>query len=201
MEFLHDGRPPVVREAVYAPPPPCRLAAAATGPAAITRPTLLQILGSLNVCSKEWIIRQYDHEVQGGSVIKPLVGAANDGPSDAAVLRPVLGSRRGIVVACGMNPCYGDLDPYWMAASAIDEAVRNCVAVGADPARIAILDNFCWGNTDRPETLGSLVRAAAGLLRRGHRAGHAVHQRQGQPEQRVPPQGRRRADRHSALAA
>jgi phosphoribosylformylglycinamidine synthase len=59
-----------------------------------------------------------------------------------------------------MNPCYGDLDPYWMAAAAIDEAVRNCVAVGADPRRIAILDNFCWGNTDRPETLGSLVRAA-----------------------------------------
>ncbi len=120
----------------------------------------MQILGSLNVCSKEWIIRQYDHEVQGGSVIKPLVGAVNDGPSDAAVLRPVLTSRRGIVLACGMNPCYGDLDPYWMAAAAIDEAVRNCVAVGADPQRIAILDNFCWGNTDRPETLGSLVRAA-----------------------------------------
>ena len=114
----------------------------------------------MNVCSKEWIIRQYDHEVQAGSVIKPLVGVVNDGPSDAAVLRPVLTSRRGIVVACGMNPCYGDLDPYWMAAAAIDEAVRNCVAVGADPRRIAILDNFCWGNTDRPETLGSLVRAA-----------------------------------------
>jgi phosphoribosylformylglycinamidine synthase len=98
--------------------------------------------------------------VQAGSVIKPLVGVVNDGPSDAAVLRPVLTSRRGIVMACGMNPCYGDLDPYWMAAAAIDEAVRNCVAVGADPERIAILDNFCWGNTDRPETLGSLVRAA-----------------------------------------
>ncbi len=98
--------------------------------------------------------------MQAGSVIKPLVGVVNDGPSDAAVLRPVLKSRRGIVIACGMNPCYGDLDPYWMAASAIDEAVRNCVAVGADPSRIAILDNFCWGNCDRPETLGSLVRAA-----------------------------------------
>ena len=72
----------------------------------------------------------------------------------------MLGSRRGLVIACGMNPRYGDLDPYRMAASAIDEAVRNCVAVGADPRRIAILDNFCWGNTDRPETLGSLVRAA-----------------------------------------
>ena len=106
------------------------------------------------------MIRQYDHEVQGGSVLKPLVGLANDGPGDAAVLRPVLTSRRGIVVSCGMNPRYGDFDTYWMAASAIDEAVRNCVAVGADPARIAILDNFCWGTTDRPETLGSLVRAA-----------------------------------------
>ena len=63
-------------------------------------------------------------------------------------------------MACGMNPLYGEFDTYWMAASAIDEAVRNCIAVGADPRRIAILDNFCWGNTDRPETLGSLVRAA-----------------------------------------
>jgi len=122
--------------------------------------TLKRILSSLNVCSKEWIIRQYDHEVQAGSVVKPLVGVANDGPSDAAVVQPDLASRRGLVIGCGMNPRYGDIDPYWMAASAIDEAVRNCVAVGADPARIAILDNFCWGNTARPETLGSLVRAA-----------------------------------------
>jgi phosphoribosylformylglycinamidine synthase len=98
--------------------------------------------------------------VQAGSVIKPLVGIANDGPSDAAVLRPVLSSRRGVVIACGMNPRYGDHDAYDMAAGAIDEAVRNCVAVGGDPDRIAILDNFCWGYTDRPETLGSLVRAA-----------------------------------------
>jgi phosphoribosylformylglycinamidine synthase subunit PurSL len=121
---------------------------------------LLHILGSLNVASKEWVIRQYDHEVQGGSVIKPLVGAENDGPSDAAVLRPVLGSQRGLAIACGMNPRYGDYDTYHMAASAIDEAMRNCVAVGADPAQIAILDNFCWGDCERAETLGSLVRAA-----------------------------------------
>jgi phosphoribosylformylglycinamidine synthase len=93
-------------------------------------------------------------------VIKPLVGVGNDGPSDAAVLRPVLGSRRGVVIACGMSPRFGDYDTYHMAASSIDEAVRNCVAVGADPSRIAILDNFCWGYTDRPETLGSLVRAS-----------------------------------------
>jgi phosphoribosylformylglycinamidine synthase len=92
--------------------------------------------------------------------VKPFVGDANDGPSDAAVIRPVLGSRRGVVIACGMNPRYGDFDTYHMAASAIDEAIRNCVAVGADPRRIAILDNFCWGDCERPETLGSLVRAA-----------------------------------------
>src|SRR5262249_25672309 len=73
---------------------------------------------------------------------------------------PVLGSWTGLAVGCGLNPRYGDHDPYWMAAAAIDEAVRNVVAVGADPARIALLDNFCWGNTARPEVLGSLVRAA-----------------------------------------
>lgn len=157
MQFLHEGRPPVVRSAEYTPPAevPCPLPER-------TRcdDDLLRILGSLNVCSKEWIIRQYDFEVQAGSVIKPLVGVHNDGPSDAAVVRPDLDSNRGLAIANGMNPRFGDYDPYWMAASAIDEAVRNCIAVGADPARIAILDNFCWGNTERPETLGSLVRAA-----------------------------------------
>jgi phosphoribosylformylglycinamidine synthase len=158
MSFLHDGRPPVIRDATYEPPAvrPLSLAAESVDCTGV----LLRILGSLNVASKEWVIRQYDHEVQGGSVVKPLVGVTNDGPGDAAVLRPRIDSRRGLVVSCGMNPRYGDLDPYWMAASAIDEAIRNCVAVGADPQRIAILDNFCWGNTDRPETLGSLVRAA-----------------------------------------
>jgi phosphoribosylformylglycinamidine synthase len=157
MRFLHHGRPPVVREAVYSPSP---VATQRVPEKEDYTSTLLKILGSLNVASKEWVIRQYDHEVQGGSVIKPLVGVANDGPSDAAVIRPVLSSRRGIIVACGMNPRYGEFDTYHMAASAIDEAMRNCVAVGADPRRIALLDNFCWGDTDRPETLGSLVRAA-----------------------------------------
>jgi phosphoribosylformylglycinamidine synthase len=122
--------------------------------------TLRAILASPSVCSKEWIIRQYDHEVQGGSVVKPLVGVLDDGPSDAAVVQPVLGSSLGLAVGCGINPRYGDLDPYAMACSAIDEAVRNVVAVGADPARVALLDNFCWADTDRPEVLGSLVLAA-----------------------------------------
>lgn len=159
MEFLHDGRPPVIREARFEPVPETPLSCPER-----TRfdDDLLKILRSLNVASKEWIIRQYDHEVQAGSVVKPLVGASHDGPSDAAVVRPKLDGTRGLIVGNGMNPRYGDLDPYWMAASAIDEAVRNCVAVGADPGRIAILDNFCWGNTERAEVLGSLVRAALG---------------------------------------
>ncbi|MEW4490384.1 phosphoribosylformylglycinamidine synthase subunit PurL [Thalassoglobus sp. JC818] len=160
MSFLHDGRPPVIREAVYSPPQEREVSLESE---VIDHSDVLRkILGSLNVCSKESIIRQYDHEVQAGSVVKPLVGIANDGPSDAAIVRPDLKGKRGLVIACGMNPHLGDADPYWMAASAIDEAVRNCVAVGADPERIAILDNFCWGNTERAETLGSLVRAALG---------------------------------------
>src|SRR5262249_21137669 len=156
-EFLHGGRPKVVREARFAPK--------AVTPVKLPRlstydDVLMQILALPSVASKEWIIRQYDHEVQGGSVIKPLVGAEDDRPVDAAVLRPVLSSKRGLVIGCGMNPWYGDYDPADMALCAIDEAIRNCVAVGADPSRVAILDNFCWGYTDRPETLGSLVRAA-----------------------------------------
>lgn len=160
MEFLHDGRPPVIREATFD-----LTQTAVDGSNSALNKTdytddLKKILGSLNVASKESIIRQYDHEVQAGSVVKPLVGINNDGPSDAAVVRPDLTSNRGLVISCGMNPHLGDVDPYWMCASAIDEAIRNCVAVGADPSKIAILDNFCWGNTERPETLGTLVRAA-----------------------------------------
>lgn len=158
MEFLHDGRPPVIREAFYEPASDVALSVSSTNQD--FGANLCSILSSLNVASKHWIIRQYDHEVQGGSVIKPLVGVDNDGPGDAAVVRPLLNSRRGLVISNGMNPHFGDHDPYHMAASSIDEAIRNCVAVGADPKRIAILDNFCWGHTDRPETLGSLVRAA-----------------------------------------
>jgi len=161
LHFLHHGRPPVVRQATWNPPSvPVPDSHPGTGTGTGFTDILLLILSSWNVCSKEWIIRQYDHEVQGGSVLKPLVGVRDDGPGDAAVVLPVLGSWTGLAVGCGLNPRYGDLDPYPMAASVIDEAVRNVVAVGADPARIALLDNFCWGNTDRPEVLGSLVRAA-----------------------------------------
>ncbi len=157
MEFLHHGLPQVKREAVWRQPeyPEPDFSVPAD-----LNIALLEVLGSWNVCSKEWVIRQYDHEVQGVSVLKPLVGVENDGPGDAAVIRPVLDSRKGAIVSNGINPGYGDIDPYWMAASAIDEALRQIIAVGGNLERVALLDNFCWGNTDRPEMLGALVRAS-----------------------------------------
>jgi len=118
--------------------------------------TLLQILSTSNVASKESVIRTYDHEVKGNTAIKPLQGRYA-GPNDAAVIKPLNKSWKGIVVSCGMNPNYGRIDPYWMAASSIDEAIRNNTAVGG--RRIALLDNFTWGNPEKPDRLGSLVRA------------------------------------------
>jgi phosphoribosylformylglycinamidine synthase len=114
------------------------------------------LLSSPNIASKESVVRIYDHEVKGNTVIKPLQGIYA-GPNDAAVLKPLSDSWKGIVLSCGINPSYGKIDPYWMAASAIDEAIRNNVAVGG--RRIALLDNFTWGNPEKPERLGSLVRA------------------------------------------
>src|SRR5262249_37414617 len=104
-----------------------------------------------------WIIRQYDHEVQGGSVIKPLTGPKQVGPSDAAVIRPKLNSTKGVALACGLAPQIED--PYQMTIAAIDEAIRNVVAVGADPSKVAILDNFCWPSVDDEKTMGTLVAA------------------------------------------
>ncbi len=118
--------------------------------------TLLQLLHSPNIASKESVVRTYDHEVKGNTVLKPLQGE-HAGPNDAAVLKPLENSWKGLVISSGMNPNYGKIDTYWMAASAIDEAIRNNVAVGG--RRIALLDNFTWGNPEKPERLGSLVRA------------------------------------------
>jgi len=117
---------------------------------------LLSILASPNIASKESVIRTYDHEVKGNTVLKPLHGRYA-GPSDAAVLKPLESSWRGLVISCGLNPNYGKIDPYWMAASAIDEAIRNNISVGG--RRIALLDNFVWGSPEKPDRLGSLVKA------------------------------------------
>ena len=118
--------------------------------------TLLSLLSAPNIASKESVIRSYDHEVKGNTTLKPLHGEYG-GPNDASIIKPLDNSWKGISISCGMNPNYGKIDAYHMAASAIDEAVRNNVAVGGQ--RIALLDNFVWGNPEKPERLGSLVRA------------------------------------------
>ncbi|MBN1807045.1 MAG: phosphoribosylformylglycinamidine synthase subunit PurL [Sedimentisphaerales bacterium] len=157
MEFLHNGVPKYSRKALWKnlqmPEPNLPEKDNYTK-------DLLRILSSYNVASKEWVIRQYDHEVQGGSVVKPLTGVNNDGPSDAAVIQPKFNSGKGLAISCGMNPLYGNIDPYWMALAGIDEAVRNLTCVGGRTDRIALLDNFCWGDCTKPETLGPLVRAS-----------------------------------------
>ena len=137
MRFLHDGIPMPTRKAVVLPAPVKRAVKASPGD---FRHFLLGHLAHPNVASKHWIIRQYDHEVQGGSVIKPLTGPLQIGPSDAAVVRPKLSSYRGIAIGCGLVPSI--TDPYDMAIAAIDEAIRNVVCVGADFSRIALLDKF-----------------------------------------------------------
>jgi phosphoribosylformylglycinamidine synthase len=159
MEFLHEGVPKYSRKAVWNAP---KLTEPSIAEKDNYNDELAQILSSYNVASKEWVIRQYDHEVQGTSVIKPLTGISNDGPGDAAVIRPKYDSDRGLAISCGINPLYGDIDPYWMALAGIDEAIRNLICVGGRPDRIALLDNFCWGNCTRPETFGALARAAQG---------------------------------------
>jgi len=154
--FLHTV-PKITKKAVWKQP--AFEEPAFEEPADLAEP-LKRILAAPNVCSKEWVIRQYDHEVQGGSVLKPLQGIRDDGPGDACVVRPLLDSKRGLIVSNGLNPKYGLIDPYHMAASAIDEALRQIVAVGGALDRTALLDNFCWGNPDKPDRLGGLVRAA-----------------------------------------
>jgi phosphoribosylformylglycinamidine synthase len=157
-EFLHEGFPSTAREATWEAP--TETAPQTEGPTN-EKEKLLHQLAQLNTASKEWIIRQYDHEVQGTNVIKPLVGPG-EGPSDAAVVRPRLESNQAIALANGICPELSEEDPYWMAVAAIDEAFRNIICVGGNPKRTAILDNFCWGNCENPQTMGALVRACQG---------------------------------------
>jgi phosphoribosylformylglycinamidine synthase II len=160
MSFIHDGLPQITKEAVYHKPV-LKKEKLPKSNADLTE-SLCMALSHYNVASKESIIRIYDHEVQGTSVVKPLVGVATDGPSDAAVIRGRLDSDRGIAVSNGINVRYGMIDPFGMAASCIDEAIRQIISVGGSLNRIALLDNFCWGNPDKPDRLGSLVRCAQG---------------------------------------
>ncbi len=157
MSFMHDGIPTPTRTASWHPSPSSEVRA----PEVSVRDALLQLLAHPDIASKHWIIRQYDHEVQGNTVIKPLVGVAGTGPGDAAVVEPVPGSGKGLSVGCGLATGLSE-DPYLMTLAAIDECIRNLVCVGTDPSRVSILDNFCWPSCSKPENLGSLVRAAEG---------------------------------------
>ncbi len=170
MAFLHEGRPERKLEAIWTRRKEVENAAflntqmaeenSISGPADL----LLALLRHPTIGSKEAIVRRYDHEVQGATTLKPLVGRARNGPSDAAVLQPLMDEEinAGIVISNGINPLYGKVDPYAMATNAIDEALRNLAAVGGDIEHTAILDNFCWGNPTDPTQLGMLVRAVKG---------------------------------------
>jgi len=157
-EFLHDGRPQR-RMAATMPNPSRQSGTSRTvdDPAA----TLLALLRHPNIASKAATIHRYDHEILGSTVVRPLIGVASDGPADGVVLAEPM-QTHGVAIGIGVNPWIGLHDPEAMAFAAVDEAVRNVVAVGADPERIALLDNFSWGDPRRPATLGELAAAVDG---------------------------------------
>lgn len=169
MDFLHHGLPRMELEACLAPAPDPVEVTAGEGKSDLTD-DLLSLLGSLNICSKENFVRMFDHEVLGQSVLKQFQGVQHDGPGDAGVIRPLPDSYRGIAVSCGISPKYADLDAWSMTACAVDEAVRNLVAVGAAMGTIAGLDNFCWpdpvqsdSTPDGKHKLAQLIRSCEAL--------------------------------------
>lgn len=173
MDFLHNGMPRRHMQAVWIPPLPVSADSNCghSNPRATNDVSrcLLALLAMPSIRSKEEVIRRYDHEVQGGTAVKPLVGIDNHGPADAAVIVPrevqsIRSASTAVAVGNGICPTYGEIDPYFMAWAAVDEALRNVVAVGADPDRVSVLDNFCWGNTSLPDRLGALVRCAQGCF-------------------------------------
>ncbi|MCA8962098.1 MAG: hypothetical protein KDC38_16345, partial [Planctomycetes bacterium] len=159
MRFLHDGRPKTLREA--RPPRPVPFAEPDYQGATIT-----DILGAHidhpNIASKEPVIRQYDHEVQGRMVLRPLTGERGDAPNDGCAFSPRRDDAHTVVVGCGLQPLLGEIDAYQMGAQSVDEAVRNVIASGGSLDRLAVLDNFAWGNVNDPEILGAIVDCARG---------------------------------------
>lgn len=169
LEFLHDGAPRLELESEWQPSQVQEQIGPEPGGAQI-RATILSLLAHPNICSRETVIRQYDHEVQGASVIKPLMGPLQKAPCDGAVIQPLPDKNEGLSVTNGLCPQLSEFDPYLMAQSAADEAIRNAVCVGTDPSTISILDNFCWpdpvasaANSDGKRKLAQLVRACEGL--------------------------------------
>ena len=163
-EFLHGGLPRWSRPATWQAPVPSQDHELLQSGGTSHLIDLHRVLADLDVASKEWVIRQYDHEVQGGAALRPLCGPRGIGPQDATAVVPNPGTSpaAAALVGLGLCPGYGEIDPYSMATAAVDEALRNLVASGGDPRRTSLLDNFCWGDPGEPEQLGSLVRAARG---------------------------------------
>jgi phosphoribosylformylglycinamidine synthase len=164
--LLESGFPQWEFEAEWVPPEYRGLTEPVLSPPEDHRRTLLTMLSRPNICSKEWIVRQYDHEVQGTSAIKHLVGAERDVPNDAVVLRPRLDSLRGLATAQALNPTYSRIDAYHMVACTIDETVRRLLAVGGSLEHLAGVDNFCWPNIQyHPESNPDGKLKAAQLVR------------------------------------
>ncbi len=155
MDFLHDGNPET----------PLKTTFTRGGEAEPNTPEpsdhesmLLDILGRLNVCSKEFISTQYDHNVQGTACMGPLQGPGRV-YAETSITKPVMTSEKGVVLSQGVFPRYSDIDTAAMAAAGLDLAVRNAIAAGVDFSQLALLDNFCWCSSDEPERLGQLKRA------------------------------------------
>lgn len=184
LDFLHDGVP---RKRLIAEWRPAN-AAEPHLPEEIDHDEVLErLLADWAICSREAIVRRYDHEVQGGTVIKPLMGPCADGPQDAAVLQPDPGSVAGIAISNGIGPQYGDLDPYHAAAGALDEAVRAIVAVGGrlpGPEHAlfwSVNDNFCMPNVAYDEETNPEGKARLAALVRMCRATYDVATAYGVP--------------------
>lgn len=170
IEFLHEGVPRLYLNSSWEPPIVAGVRPGGDRASPTHFSALMELLADPNITSKEALVRQYDHEVRGGSVIKPFCGVASDGPTDGAVVRPRYDSYRGVTVTHGICPWLSDVDPFMMAMCAVDEAVRAHVSCGGDPSQMAALDNFCWPDpiesSETPDgryKLGQLVRAAKGL--------------------------------------
>jgi len=165
-DFLHDGMPRRHMRAAAGSGNLAPAGVATVSGSAVAAPMALEnafiaVMLHHAVSSKAWAVRRYDHEVQGATRSGPFSGSMQIGPSDGAVLKPLeTKGRKGIAITNGFNPRYGEADSYNAAYSALDEAVRNAVACGADPDRIAVIDNFCWGDPRKPENVWTLLRAA-----------------------------------------
>ncbi len=171
MDLLDKGFPSWEFDAVWSSPETRGLTEPVISSPSDFNKLLLTMLERPNIASKEWIFRQYDHEVQGGSVIKPLIGIKHNIPSDASVTRPVLESKKGVAFSQSLLPWYSKIDAYHMMTCTIDEAVRRLIAVGGNFYHIGGLDNFCWPNIqfdhrDNPDgkfKAAQLVRACRAL--------------------------------------